>query len=912
MDTRAFLDRVLPDSGGQYFSCYGIGPLAQSEPLDSLDDLAARIEARKRKRENIYFAVGTYSQTRTIAQALTKKCLYIDIDCGPGKPYTDKRQGVLALKDFCVNSKFPFPNILIDSGGGVHCYWTLDEPISRDEWQPLADGLKQLTKEHQFNVDHAITSDAARILRVPGSFNYKDPTHPRECKVLKSDPNDFTLEQLRSALAVQGLSVPPALSGQADADDLAAGLYGERTYHAGEMIQNCAVLKHTMDTGGAGQPGMMWHKIMHLLAYTEDGGDYIHAMSNKHAEYDAKKVDARFEYSVKRKHELKPVLCKTFEGFMPSKCATCKFKDNIRTPLVLGKTTESYLPANYKMTKEGICKARKTDPNEPLEWVLVVPYQLTDVEFMDTVHGHGLKITFHNPPKSYTLVVPGVMMASDTRELSKFLMAEGIKLSDPQVVELKNVMIPWMHKMERVKEATRAQLTGLGWTNTGGKVGFANGRSIFLEDGSTAPVSGLDKALCREYSPVGEESAWRNAVAAVTADQCPPIVAAVLSAFAAPLIYFTGVSGVMFSLHSRQSGTAKSSSLRVAQSVWGDPMRGVNSLHDTANAMAKKFGFLNNLPAYWDEVRARDQVTSFVSTIFQLGQGKEKQRMNSHAKMQEMGTWATMTTIATNEPILDHIDHIVGNTNAGRLRVFEVEVPVRPLQNTQVPFLLQELNGNFGHVGEDYAKWLAKNAPAVRLLVQKTQELVTNELEATNDERFWVALATVLLVAGMIASKRGYVQVDSKQFKRWLYGEFKRQRGLAGKEYEPLQDRARNAVIEFAEKHRDQLIVTDHASSKGKPNVGVVYVQPISKEIVGLIARKDRTFRVKRDVFRDWVYKALRDSPTDIIDHLVKTGAQVRRASVTAGLANTLDARVTVLDINLNDPSFNDILEPTE
>ena len=295
--------------------------------------------------------------------------------------------------------------------------------------------------------------------------------------------------------------------------------------------------------------------------------------------------------------------------------------------------------------------------------------------------------------------------------------------------------------------------------------------------------------------------------------------------------------------------------------------------------------------------------------IYQMGQGKEKQRLTSSAKMQEMGTWSTITTIATNEPVLDHVDAISSNTDAGRLRVFEVDVPKRALVDTSAPFKLRDLATNYGHVGDDYAGWLAKNHASIDHLVQRLQMKVIADLQATNNERFWVALTATLLAAAHIVSKRGYFPVDVKVFQAWLYGEFQRQRGQAVTTHVSLEQRAIDAVIDYADRHRDQIVVVDFATTRAQKDVGAVHVQPPIREFLALLAVQDKVLRVKKAAFRKWLYDQLEESPSELIAKLVELGSHEHKASVSAGIANTVNARVTVLDIDLKHPAFTPMLE---
>ena len=60
---------------------------------------------------------------------------------------------------------FPLkPSILLNSGGGIHIYWKLKTPVTKEEIPRVENALKKLASH--FNGDLSST-DASRILRLP-------------------------------------------------------------------------------------------------------------------------------------------------------------------------------------------------------------------------------------------------------------------------------------------------------------------------------------------------------------------------------------------------------------------------------------------------------------------------------------------------------------------------------------------------------------------------------------------------------------------------------------------------------------------------------------------------------------------------------------------------------------------------
>jgi putative DNA primase/helicase len=96
-----------------------------------------------------------------------------------------KQAGLMALIDFDVP-----PAVVVDSGHGYHAYWVLDHFISVDRAETIMRGIARQVKG-----DHVY--DAPRILRLPGTQNWKDPEHPLPVRVLRFDatrryrPGDF-------------------------------------------------------------------------------------------------------------------------------------------------------------------------------------------------------------------------------------------------------------------------------------------------------------------------------------------------------------------------------------------------------------------------------------------------------------------------------------------------------------------------------------------------------------------------------------------------------------------------------------------------------------------------------------------------------------------------------------------------
>ena len=125
MDTKKFLERVLPATGGDYFSNYKTpdGKLRQSPPLKTLEALVADIERRRSERVDVFYGTGVYDGRRTAEKTRLKKALYIDVDtAGSHAGYGTKHEAASALVAFCKSSGVPLPNMVLYSGRRLHFY----------------------------------------------------------------------------------------------------------------------------------------------------------------------------------------------------------------------------------------------------------------------------------------------------------------------------------------------------------------------------------------------------------------------------------------------------------------------------------------------------------------------------------------------------------------------------------------------------------------------------------------------------------------------------------------------------------------------------------------------------------------------------------------------------------------------
>lgn len=145
---------------------------------------------------------------RDAHSALHLKSFWLDVDAHGKGPYGTPDEALAGIKSFVADAGLPQPNYIHMTGHGTQVFWVLAGSIARADWQPVADNLQELAKRMDLGAD-PITADAARILRVPGTHNFRDPDNPIPTTLSEVKAGYTDLETLRDAIKAALSKLPP-------------------------------------------------------------------------------------------------------------------------------------------------------------------------------------------------------------------------------------------------------------------------------------------------------------------------------------------------------------------------------------------------------------------------------------------------------------------------------------------------------------------------------------------------------------------------------------------------------------------------------------------------------------------------------------------------------------------------------
>ena len=283
--------------------------------------------------------------------------LWLDVDIkNPPKGYTTLEEALDAIKEFRNKVGLPAPSALVGSGGGLHVYWIFDRPLTRPEWQPYAEGLKAAALTYGLRCDAGLTTDAARILRVPETFNYKtDP--PKAVKLLGLKATDYATDDLKVLLSIAPTPVLPggnkspvdisAFVGKRPADAFAVFDPKEGIRPREELppldpapiIADCPFFKDALKTGGKDHSQGIWNLSVLATVFMQNGEQFAHAIGNKHPGYTPESTDEMYARKV-REHKQRGIgwpSCAAIQSEGCKLCANCKHFGIIKSPLNLAR-----------------------------------------------------------------------------------------------------------------------------------------------------------------------------------------------------------------------------------------------------------------------------------------------------------------------------------------------------------------------------------------------------------------------------------------------------------------------------------------------------------------------------------------------------------------------------------------------
>jgi Domain of unknown function (DUF927) len=744
---------------------------------------------------------GRYSAERSIDNAVSSRLLFADVD-----KYADKTAAVAAVKSFCELSESPFPTALVDSGGGIHAYWILPEPLQKSEWLELAGKFDGLLTQYDLKHDN-ISTDMARILRPPETFNFKRGTpEPVVLKLLNGDIDPALWQSLLNAspspaglkasqkselprLEVGNIFVDPATAAKGPAAIFSKIIpveerVGEGTLNPTSIFQHCPMFRDTIDTGGeeVGQP--VWHQQALAATFLLDGRKLFHELGCNHPGYSEQKSDEMYDRKLRDRASkgLGYPSCSSFEANGATQCKACPLRGKVTSPLNItgqlllelvgpgaaplqaskDERVELKAPFYYDADDANLIwyKPKKGTPE------VVLMSKIFKAELVKDEKGPGIGMRVMGESdfgKRVSIVIPAAAF-DNTIDVHRYMNKGGAAtMANPSLTT--KLMCSFRGRL--MLEAAAQRAIPFGWVfkeraegekEQGEPIGFAYGGQVYYADGRVEKTHGGDTKLLDTYCITGVADPWFDALKVILDTQSAGLQCLTLSSFAAPLMYLTGHSGCAF-MAVGESGGSKSSAAAVGVAVWARHKSAMLKPTSSNLAMMKRMGKIRHLVTVWDDVQ-KEFFDAIKPALVQITQGGEGLKLDQSREERQEGEWESMVVTTSNSSLAEFLEESQKNDSSGLVRCFEITLPSIEkgdpgfVDDDKMTPLFASLNDHHGHVGREYSRMLGGDPYGIKQILDKSLKKIKAQIEPYSmKERYWLATAQILYTAGILANQ---------------------------------------------------------------------------------------------------------------------------------------------------------------
>ena len=726
------------------------------------------------------------------------KCLFIDMDVEAGNEnkYENQVEAIAALKQFCKATSFPSP-MLVNSGFGIHAYWPVEDVIPAGEWRVLAATFKAALGAYGLKTDPTITADASRVLRVPGTHNYKrGASLPVEIlKDVTPYPNQI-LHAAVTKLALEYHITPrtmPAIKVETTSilGDNLEKVYEDSDFH--KIVQHCATMANILATGGPG--GVIWIHGLAIAMVTTDGEDACLEISKNHPEFDVDDMKRRI-YRLKDQ-KIGPTRCETFCNDEDNKCEGCVHKGKINSPISLGHAEVRHMPVAREAINAETGEVEKLDvPPLPFPYnldskgrvaisigngdaaelvvvcdLIIYPLKCMHNERMDAETTLWRILRTNEPPRDFMLIQSAL---AKPESLHAELLAKGVYLLPGQVKLMVGYMLSYLKQL-RQDHKVELLFSRLGWRDNYTK--FVLGTTLFKSDGTTEEHQMSPEILSEVpgLEPTGSLDGWKDTIQFYNAAGHEAHRIMLYSGFGSIILHMTGHNGVVIAA-TGEPGAGKTTAMLASNSIFGHPDKLLvsgNASGATENALYALQASRNHLPMALDEVTKMDlQVLG--RSCLAAPQGKAKVRLlRSGAIAPNALPWGNIVQMSANTDMYSSLAQSRADASAEAVRLLQLPF-VMPLTRTkaQSDQFLRELRVNHGHAGRVFIQYVAENYAIIKTRVESMMGYVDTAGQITSGERFWSGCIAAIAVGAMCARKLGVLNsFPVEDDLQWILGQ---------------------------------------------------------------------------------------------------------------------------------------------
>ena len=695
---------------------------------------------------------------------------------------------------------FPLePTYINNSGGGLHVLWLfktlwlLDDDLERQKAKRLITSfqsyLQRVAKEKNWLVDN--TADLARMLRLPGTINWKN--EPKPVKIIENTGLKYEVADFEIILQNEGNSK------KTEGNWLGAKPFIE------PIVENCPFMQHVKNDAEV-LPEPEWYASLSIISRCAGGEEIAHKWSELYPGYSPQETDKKIQQALTNAG---PRTCANISDITCGEyCSECQWNGKITSPIVLGykkntevsvmRITQEVLKAvvngdisahlkeeailafahleridlpEFVRIKESLRKAGapiaqlnkeikkaqsklrkvreheevapcgntvdKMLPDSPLPGLLMpAAYSLTEGGIFKTVVSGDdedeVQIA-HNP----------VIITSKLKDLEEglevislawkcsgkwenCLIERSVIADSRKIIQLSDIGFPvhsgnggdlvkYLADLEALNEKIiprKVVSSSIGWKREKGKWGFLLHDIFITKEDMQVQYRGLtagDEQIAKGFHQKGEFENWLETIAIIK--EYPRVLLMLYCAFSTPLLEVLGRSNYAAELANRTS-TGKTSALRAAASVWGNPdeksaYSAISSWDFTRVYVERVSAILNGLPLILDDTKRAKYPNQISDMIYAVANGRGRGRGNIKG-LARTKSWTTAMLSSAETPSV-----YVSKDGGTRGRILEVTGLPFGKSSEETRKLVTAFNSsikdNYGFAGPAFVEYILDN-----------------------------------------------------------------------------------------------------------------------------------------------------------------------------------------------------------
>ena len=951
METDEFLAHVLPQQGYKFAVKRPAGKeYWLHEAHADIEGVVVSIAKAERQEADIFFACASFTEPfvpevrpdgsikkryRIQENAAFVKSLWLDLDCGPEKDYTDQKGALTSVVAFCKQAAIPIPT-LVNSGRGLHCYWVFDREIEAAKWVKLAAAWRAVVDHFKMKHDGSRTSDVCSVLRPINTTNRKKPDALKTVALIGPlrpviDLRTFahSLKAIIDTNKLKATAPERKVKGPTINDDLALTV-DYPPADAEEISRNCRqVADFRAEQGDVPEP--VWYAMLGLIKHAVNGEQVCHEWSEGYAGYSYRETQQKMD-----QWEFGPPTCQRLCDINPKGCEGCVNQGKVKSPIQLGVV----VPPSEVIVEEVIVERADPTAEKPVEEVPALPESmqgsfafvgnqlmgytkdeegvrrqvpLCDFIFyprsFHSTHGGGGEMEISSSwvvrikPGVYKYFsLPGSAAGVGGRELFSVLGNHAIFAKNGAKKLMEQYVSEWFSALRRDSDEVKAYAT-FGWHGTD----FLIGTTLYGADGSTETVRLHGDATKYESAFVshGDLDTWVEGIDQLYNRHGHEQYQWMLGVgFGAPLVKLLGpnMAGCVINGYSPETALGKSTAGKLALGMYGNPDRlALTKQQATTKGLFAHCGIMNSLPVLLDEItNAKPWELSEMTYTFSQGTGRLGAQSDGSLRT-NVYEWATLMSSTSNRSVHTALSANKADSRPEIARVFEYKFVRAAYQmpKLEADRLIPELLSNSGAAGRIYMQYVVTHQAQVKALMAKVQSMLTSRGSLMADDRFWLAGATTVLTGMLIAKKMGLIRFDTAKLTEWALMQFAVMRN-------DVNDSSTYDVVEhlgaMLNEFSPNFLVTstrgDNRSAAGRAPI----IHPPKGELAGRVIHDEQKLWIPVAKIRSWCDSRQVDYRQLVDELIARTWGRINNApfSLGSGTADYVTSPARCLEIDLS------------